>query len=101
VVVSSFFADIFKNNAMNNFVLPLVVSDIFLTEIFESIGKNPKITLTIDLENQRITNNATGNSEHFAINAYKKECFLNGFDDIDYLLSKKDSIEEYERTLPL
>jgi 3-isopropylmalate/(R)-2-methylmalate dehydratase small subunit len=98
VVVSSFFADIFKNNAMNNFVLPVVVSDTFLAEIFESVGQNPEITLTIDLENQTITNNATGNSERFAINAYKKECFLKGFDDIDYLLSKKDKIEEYERT---
>jgi 3-isopropylmalate/(R)-2-methylmalate dehydratase small subunit len=96
VVVSNFFADIFKNNAMNNFVLPVVVSDLFLAEIFESVDQNPEITLTIDLENQRITNNATGNSEHFAINAYKKECFLNGFDDIDYLLSKKDTIVEYE-----
>jgi 3-isopropylmalate/(R)-2-methylmalate dehydratase small subunit len=97
VVVSNFFADIFKNNAMNNFVLPVVVSDSFLAEIFESVDENPEITLTVDLENQRITNNATGNSEHFAINAYKKECFLNGFDDIDYLLSKKDKIEEFER----
>lgn len=97
VVVSSFFADIFKNNAMNNGVLPVVVSETFLTEIFESVNKNPDITLTVDLENQQITNNATTNSETFAINSYKKECFLNGFDDIDYLLSKKDRIEEYER----
>ncbi|MDR3217489.1 MAG: 3-isopropylmalate dehydratase small subunit [Dysgonamonadaceae bacterium] len=99
VVVSNFFADIFKNNAMNNFVLPVVVSDSFLAEIFESVGENPEITLTVDLENQQITNNATGNAEHFAINAYKKECFLNGFDDIDYLLSKKDKIVEYENVL--
>ncbi|MDR0613651.1 MAG: 3-isopropylmalate dehydratase small subunit [Dysgonamonadaceae bacterium] len=98
-VVSSFFADIFKNNAMNNFVLPVVVSEPFLAEIFESVDKNPKITLTVDLENQLITNNATGKSENFAINAYKKECFLKSFDDIDYLLSKKENIVNYEKTL--
>jgi len=96
VVVSSFFADIFKNNAMNNFLLPVVISDNFLAEIFASVDKNPKTTLTVDLEKQLITNNATGKSEKFAINAYKKECFLKGFDDIDYLLSKKEKIEEYE-----
>jgi len=96
VVVSSFFADIFKNNAMNNFVLPVVVSEPFLAEIFVSVDKDPKMTLTVDLENQQIMNNATGKSEKFAINSYKKECFLKGFDDIDYLLSKKDKIEEYE-----
>ncbi len=97
VVVSSFFADIFKNNAMNNFVLPVVVSDGFLSEIFASVNANSDMTLTIDLENQKITNNATGKSEHFAINAYKKECFLKGFDDIDYLLDKKGQIEEFEK----
>jgi len=95
-VVSSFFADIFKNNAMNNFVLPVVVSEAFLTEIFESVNKDPKTTLTIDLQNQTVTNNATGKSENFAINSYKKECFLDGLDDIDYLLSRKDKIEEFE-----
>jgi len=97
IVVSSFFADIFKNNAMNNFVLPVVVSDNFLAEIFESVEKNPQTTLTVDLENQLITNNATGKSEQFAINSYKKECFLKGFDDIDYLLNKKELIEAYEK----
>ena len=97
VVVSSFFADIFKNNAMNNFVLPVVVSEAFLAEIFDSVNDDAKMTLTIDLENQKITNNATGKSENFVINSYKKECFLQGFDDIDYLLSKKDQIEEYEK----
>ena len=96
VVVSSFFADIFKNNAMNNFVLPVVVSEAFLAEIFESVNKNPKTTLTVDLENQTITNNTNGKSENFAINSYKKECFLQGFDDIDYLLNRKDLIEKYE-----
>jgi 3-isopropylmalate/(R)-2-methylmalate dehydratase small subunit len=98
-VVSSFFADIFKNNAMNNSVLPVVVSEPFLAGIFESVEKDPQMTLTIDLENQRITNNATGHSEAFTISAYKKECFLKGFDDIDYLLSRKDRIEAYERNL--
>jgi len=97
VVVSGFFADIFKNNAMNNFVLPVVVTDGFLAEIFQSVEKNPQMTLTVDLENQLITNNATGKSEKFAINSYKKECFLKGFDDIDYLLNKKETIEAYEK----
>lgn len=99
VVVSSFFADIFRNNAMNNFVLPVIVSGAFLAEIFESVDKDPDMTLTVDLEKQAITNNATGKSENFVINTYKKECFLKGFDDIDYLLSKKDKIEEYENAL--
>ena len=98
VVVSGFFGDIFKNNVMNNSVLPVVVSDAFLSGIFDSVHQNPQTTLTVDLENQQITNNATGKSEHFAINSYKKECFLNGFDDIDYLLSKKDIIIKYEST---
>jgi 3-isopropylmalate/(R)-2-methylmalate dehydratase small subunit len=97
VVVSSFFADIFRNNALNNGVLPVVVSTEFLAEIFEAVNKNPKTTLTVDLENQTITNNANGKSEFFEINAYKKECLLNGLDDIDYLLSKKDLILEFEK----
>ena len=96
IVVSSFFADIFKNNAMNNFVLPVVVSEAFLAEIFDAVNNNPETTLTVDLENQLITNNITAKSEKFSINSYKKECFLKGFDDIDYLLSKKDNIEKYE-----
>jgi len=96
VVVSSFFADIFKNNALNNGVLPVVVSPEFLNEIFQSVNENPNTTLTVDLENQTITNNATGKSEKFDINAYKKECLLKGLDDIDYLLSKKNLIEAYE-----
>lgn len=98
-VVSSFFADIFRNNALNNGVLPVIVSSGFLAEIFNSVEKNPNATLTIDLENQKITNNETGNSETFDINSYKKECLLEGLDDIDYLLSKKDQIEEYERKI--
>lgn len=97
VVVSSFFADIFKNNAMNNFVLPVVVPEEFLAEIFSNVNDNPDTTLTIDLENQKIINNTTGKYELFDINAYKKECFLKGFDDIDYLLSKKGKIEEFEQ----
>ena len=97
VVVSSFFADIFKNNAMNNFVLPVVVSEPFLAEIFESLKNDANMTLTINLAAQTITNNATGKSENFFINPYKKDCFVNGLDDIDYLLNKKDQIEEYEK----
>jgi 3-isopropylmalate/(R)-2-methylmalate dehydratase small subunit len=96
VVVSSFFADIFKNNALNNGVLPVVVTPEFLNEIFQSVSENPNMTLTVDLENQTITNNATGKSEKFDINVYKKECLIKGLDDIDYLLSKKDLIEAYE-----
>jgi 3-isopropylmalate/(R)-2-methylmalate dehydratase small subunit len=97
IVVSSFFADIFKNNAMNNGVLPVVVSDNFLAEIFDSIAKNPNTTLSLCLEEQTLTNNATGRVEKFAINAYKKTCFLNGYDDIDYLLANRDKIEAYEK----
>jgi len=97
VVVSSFFADIFRNNAMNNFVLPVVVSDSFLSEIFASVKSDSAMTLTVDLEKQTVTNNHTGKSESFSINGYKRECFLKGLDDIDYLLSKKDKIEEYEK----
>ena len=95
-VVSSFFADIFKNNALNNCVLPVVVSESFLQSIFDSIEENHSNTVTIDLPNQTITNNATGVSEKFDINPYKKDCLLNGFDDIDYLLSKKTDIETWE-----
>ena len=96
-VVSSFFADIFKNNALNNGLLPVIVSSEFLSEIFEDIKANPKATLTIDLEKQTITNNTSGKSESFDINAYKKECLLKGLDDIDYLLSKKTITETYEK----
>lgn len=100
-VVSSFFADIFRNNALNNGILPVIVSSEFLAEIFESVSKDPKATLTINLEKQTITNNTTQKSESFEINPYKKECLLKGLDDIDYLLSKKDLIEKFEdiRTL--
>lgn len=101
VVVSSFFADIFKNNALNNGILPVVVTTEFLAELFASVNENPQATLTVDLKNQTITNNVAGNSATFEINAYKKDCLLNGFDDIDYLLSKKDLIEAYEQRLTL
>lgn len=96
VVVSSFFADIHKNNELNNFVLPVVVSEPFLAELFESIAANPRTEVKVDLPSQTITNLATGNSETFDINAYKKQCLSEGLDDIEYLLSKKDDIEAWE-----
>lgn len=96
VVVSSFFADIHKNNELNNFVLPVVVSEPFLAELFESIAANPRTEVKVDLPSQTITNLATGNSETFDINAYKKQCLSDGLDDIEYLLSKKDDIEAWE-----
>lgn len=96
VVVSSFFADIHKNNELNNFVLPVVVSERFLAELFDTISANPKAEVKVDLPNQTITNLATGNSENFEINPYKKHCLENGLDDIEFLLSKKDDIEAWE-----
>ncbi len=96
VVISSFFADIHKNNELNNFVLPVVVSDDFLAELFDSINKDPKTEVEVDLPNQTVTNKATGKSEHFEINGYKKHCLINGLDDIDYLLQNKQKIEEWE-----
>lgn len=97
VVVSSFFADIFKNNALNNFLLPVVVSDEFLNKIFEAVEKNPSTELIVNLQEQSITLNADGTAESFEINNYKKTCLLNGFDDIDYLLNIKDEIEAFEK----
>lgn len=96
VVVSSFFADIFKNNALNNGVLPVVVSEPFLANLFRHIQTNPAATVTVNLEAQTITDNTSGECEHFEINPYKKNCLLNGYDDIDYLLSKKPAIEAWE-----
>ena len=96
VVVSSFFADIFKGNSLNNGVLPVVVSESFLAEIFAAVNADPKATLTVNLEEQTITNNVNGAVESFQINAYKKNCMLNGFDDIDFLLSNKAKIEKWE-----
>jgi 3-isopropylmalate/(R)-2-methylmalate dehydratase small subunit len=97
VVISSFFADIHKNNELNNFVLPVVVSEQFLAELFDSIKGDPKMEVEVDLPNQTVTNKATGASEKFEINAYKKHCLMNGLDDIDYLIQNKDKIEEWEQ----
>ena len=97
VVISSFFADIHKNNELNNFVLPVVVSEPFLKELFDSIDKDHKSQVRVDLPNQTVTNLATGNSEHFEINGYKKHCLMNGLDDIDYLIQNKDKIEAWEQ----
>lgn len=96
VVISSFFADIHKNNELNNFVLPVVVSEEFLSELFQSIEKDAKTEVEIDLPNQKVTNMSTGKSEHFDINGYKKHCLMNGLDDIDYLLENKNKIEKWE-----
>ena len=97
VVVSSFFADIHKNNELNNFVLPVVVSEEFLAELFKSIKENPSMEVEVDLLNQTITNKESGKSEYFDINGYKKHCLINGLDDIDYLIENKDNIEEWEK----
>ncbi len=94
VVVSSFFADIFKNNALNNGLLPITVSEAFLAIIF---GLDKEATISVCLEDQTITIDATGAIETFEINAYKKTCLLNGYDDIDYLLSNKAAIENFEK----
>ncbi len=95
-VVSSFFADIFRNNALNNFVLPVIVSPEFLEELFTSIDADPAAQVTINLENQTITNVASGSVESFTITPYKRHCLMNGFDDIDYLMTTTDKIENYE-----
>ncbi|MCR5132050.1 MAG: 3-isopropylmalate dehydratase small subunit [Prevotella sp.] len=97
VVVSSFFADIHKQNELNNFVLPVVVTEPFLKELFESIAENPQTQVKVDLPNQTITNLSTGHSEHFDINAYKKHCLMNGLDDIDFLVSNRDKVEAWEQ----
>lgn len=97
VVVSSFFADIFKNNALNNGVLPVQVSEDFLKKIFAAIENDSNTKFRVDLENQTFTILATGDSSTFDINPYKKTCLINGYDDIDYLLSIKPDIENFER----
>jgi len=97
VVVSSFFADIFKNNALNNGLLPVQVSEEFLKKLFAAIEANPGATCTVDLENQTFTHSC-GESARFEIDGYKKECLLNGYDDVDYLLSIKPKIELFEQT---
>ena len=96
VVVSSFFADIHKQNELNNFVLPVVVSESFLQQLFKSIEADHQTKVKVGLPNQTITNEATGESEHFDINGYKKYCLENALDDIDFLLENKSKIEQYE-----
>ena len=97
VVISSFFADIHKNNELNNFVLPVVVSEEFLSELFASIAADPAARVRVDVPAQTVTNLATGRSERFELNAYKKYCLTHALDDIDYLLEQKDKIEAFER----
>ena len=96
VVISSFFADIHKNNELNNFVLPVVVTPDFLEELFASIAEDPATKVRVDVPNQTVTNLATGRCESFELNAYKKYCLMNALDDIDYLLLQKEKIEAYE-----
>lgn len=98
-VVSSFFADIFKNNALNNFLLPVQVSDAFLENLLATIQEHPGTDIVVDIENQMIENTRTGETEHFDLNAYKKTCLLNGYDDLDFLLSIRPEIEAYELNL--
>ena len=97
VVISSFFADIHKNNELNNFVLPVVVSEDFLSELFASIATDPSTKVRVDVPAQTVTNLATGRSESFELNGYKKYCLTHALDDIDYLLEQKDKIEAFER----
>ncbi len=97
VVISSFFADIHKNNELNNFVLPVQVSDDFLAELFASIKADPRMQVEVDLPNQKVTNLATGRSEHFDINGYKKHCLINGLDDIDFLVQNQEKTEQWEQ----
>ena len=96
VVISSFFADIHKNNELNNFVLPVVVSKDFLAELFASIKADAKTEVEVDLPNQTVTNKKTGRSEHFDINGYKKHCLMNGLDDIDFLVQNREKTELFE-----
>jgi 3-isopropylmalate/(R)-2-methylmalate dehydratase small subunit len=98
VVVSSFFADIFKNNALNNGVLPVQVSEEFLQMLLTAIEQNPESAIRIDLENQQITVLSTNERERFEINAYKKKCLMNGYDDIDYLVSIRGEIKAFENS---
>ncbi|WP_316846752.1 3-isopropylmalate dehydratase small subunit [Pedobacter psychrodurus] len=95
-VISSFFADIFKGNALNNGLLPIQVSEEFLAQIFKAVDQNPKSALEVDLENQTVTIVETGAQESFEINPYKKSCLINGYDDIDFILNQKQLIEEFE-----
>ena len=97
VVISSFFTDIHKNNELNNFVLPVVVSEEFLAELFASIEQDPATEVEVNVPDQTVTNKATGRKEHFEINGYKKYCLMNALDDIDFLLENKDKIEAWEQ----
>ena len=97
VVISSFFADIHKNNELNNFVLPVQVSEVFLAELFQSIQNNPSTQVKVDLPNQTVTNLTTDRSESFEINAYKKHCLINGLDDIDFLVQNQDKTIAWEQ----
>jgi len=99
VVISSFFADIFKNNALNNGLLPLTLSSETVTQLLKDCSKNPDLSLTIDLENQVVIRNDTNESFSFEINPYKKLCLMNGYDDLDYLLSQKEKTAAYAETL--
>ena len=96
VIISSFFADIFKGNALNNGLLPIQVTESFLKELFNAIKANPKTKITVDLEAQSLSVLSAGLQTEFEIDPYKKTCLINGYDDIDYLLSKKDLIEAFE-----
>jgi 3-isopropylmalate/(R)-2-methylmalate dehydratase small subunit len=98
VVISSFFADIFKGNALNNGVLPIQVTDEFLETIFDTVFKNPNTEIIVDLENQTVTLSETGAQQSFEINPYKKSCLINGYDDIDFILNNKSAIETFEQT---
>lgn len=97
VVISSFFADIHKNNELNNFVLPVVVSEVFLKELFDSIAADHQTEVEVDLPRQIVTNKKTGRSETFEINGYKKHCLMNGLDDIDYLVANQGKTEAWEQ----
>jgi len=97
VVISSSFADIHRNNLLNCFVLPVIVSREFQLELFDTVAKNPNAEVKVDVPNQTVTNVTTGNSEHFDINSYKKYCLMNAYDDIDFLLSNTDKIEAFEQ----
>lgn len=97
VVISSFFADIFKSNALNNGLLPVQVSQEFLSKIFEEIKKDPSATITVDLPDQKVSLDSVGISESFEISDYKKKCLINGFDDIDYILTLKNEIINFEK----
>lgn len=97
VVISSFFADIFKGNALNNGLLPIQVSDEFLAAIFTQVAKDANSSLTVNLEEQTVAIDATGAKENFEINPYKKSCLINGYDDIDFVRSQTDLIEEFEK----